>query len=175
MTRLWAAKVTSGAQQISNRLGSTTMLDPINLHRTADTCVAGSSRTLTANSVKRFRPAPHYLPVDTVLHDNYTIPAQYSVRLDCARTSALSTHTVMHRTIQPGGIPRLRLCTIRAPPAASVLDCRAVSATLRPSACAASRLTIMVLTFCMCVFITGEGESQNKGVCVYWLRPRARS
>ena len=68
MTCLWAGKVTSGTQQMSIRFGVSTILEPMHLHRTADACAGGPSRSLTAadskhESARRLR----YLMEDAVL------------------------------------------------------------------------------------------------------------
>ena len=68
MTCLWAGKVTSGTKQMSIRFGVSTILEPMHLHRTADACAGGPSRSLTAadskhESARRLR----YLMEDAVL------------------------------------------------------------------------------------------------------------
>ena len=88
-------KVTSDTQQISNRFRSSTMLEPMHLLRTAVTCAAGASRTLTA-AEQQFRPAPQYLPADTVLDENYisTVLCPAGLSPD---VSSVDTHTGMHQ------------------------------------------------------------------------------
>ena len=61
MTCLWAGKVTSDTQQMSIRFGVSAILEPMHLHRTADACAVGPSRSLTA-AEERIRPAPQVPP-----------------------------------------------------------------------------------------------------------------
>ena len=139
MTCLWAGKVTSDTQQMSIRFGVSTILEPMHLHRTADACAVGPSRSLTA-AEERIRPAPQVPPGGRGLGWQRYQHSTLSSWTESGRQLCRHTHrdAPSSQASWNAYSPTLNHADAGAPPSASVLDDRAVNTTPRPSARALS-------------------------------------